>query len=158
MFRPAKSVADFYQLLPADDGSLLVVVGEVSGKGLEPAMLVAVIVGALGDLTSRVPAEVLIHLNQVVMGKTRGGFVTCCCAMFRLDGTVEIANAGHIAPYVQGRELEIAPGLPVGIFSDAEYESATFSLKSGAITFFSVVWLRRPTALASCWVSNGWRV
>jgi len=135
---PASEVGgDFYQFLPADDGSLLVVVGDVSGKGLEAAMLVAVMVGALGDLASRSPAQVLGHLNQVVMGKTRGGFVTCGAALFRSGGTVQIANAGHIPPYMEGRELELVPGPPLGIIADVLYESTTLSSGAGAITFFS---------------------
>jgi len=79
-YLPAKEVGgDFYQLLPGGDGSLLVVVGDVSGKGLDAAMVVAATVGALGDLGSRVPSDVLAHLNRALIGKTRGGFVTCCC-------------------------------------------------------------------------------
>jgi len=137
-YSPAKEVGgDFYQFLPANDGSLLVVVGDVSGKGLDAAMLVAVVIGALGKDDPREPAVVLSRLNGRLIGKTRGGFVTCCCALFRADGTVEIANAGHIPPYLQGRELELAAGPPLGIIEDACYESATLSSGAGAITFFS---------------------
>jgi len=137
-YLPAKEVGgDFYQFLPANDGSLLVVVGDVSGKGLDAAMLVAVIIGALGDGDRREPAAVLSRLNGRLIGKTRGGFVTCCCALFRADGTVEIANAGHIPPYMQGCELELAAGPPLGIIEDACYESTTLPSGTGAITFFS---------------------
>ena len=135
---PAQEVGgDFYQLLPGKDGSLLVVVGDVSGKGLDAAMVVAAAVGALGDLSSRRPEEVLAHLNRSLAGKTRGGFVTCCCALFGAEGTVMIANAGHIPPYMRGRELELVPGPPLGIVEDAEYDSATFSTGADAITFLS---------------------
>ena len=137
-YLPSKEVGgDFYQFLPANDGSLLVVVGDVSGKGLDAAMLVAVVIGALGKDDPREPAVVLSRLNGRLIGKTRGGFVTCCCALFRPDGTVEIANAGHIPPYLQGRELELAAGPPLGIIEDACYESATLASGAGAITFFS---------------------
>jgi len=135
---PAKEVGgDFYQLLPGDDGSLLVVVGDVSGKGLDAAMVVAVAVGALGSMAVRTPGPVLTGMNRALLSKTRGGFVTCCCALFRADGTVEIANAGHIPPYLRGCELEIAPGPPLGIFEDAAYEAATVSSGAAAITFLS---------------------
>ena len=63
--------------------------------------------------------------------------MTCVCALFRADGTVEIANAGHIPPYRQGRELELAAGPPLGIIEDASYESTTLSSGGDAITFFS---------------------
>jgi sigma-B regulation protein RsbU (phosphoserine phosphatase) len=137
-YLPAQEVGgDFYQLLPADDGSLLVVVGDVSGKGLDAAMVVAAAVGALAHLSSRRPEDVLDHLNRSLIGKTRGGFVTCCCALFRADGAVEIANAGHIPPYMEGREMDLPAGPPLGIIEGVCYESTTFSSGTGAITFFS---------------------
>jgi sigma-B regulation protein RsbU (phosphoserine phosphatase) len=138
IYRPAREVGgDFYQFLPGDDGSLLVVVGDVSGKGLDAAMLVAVVVGAVGDLGSREPASVLAHLNRALSDKTRGGFVTCCCALFRADGIVEIANAGHLAPYIGGDEIGLVPGVPLGLLPDAEYEAATVVAGAGEMTFFS---------------------
>jgi sigma-B regulation protein RsbU (phosphoserine phosphatase) len=113
-----------------------VVVGDVSGKGLDAAMLVAVVIGALGRDDPREPAAVLSRLNGRLTGKTHGGFVTCCCALFRADGTVEIANAGHIPPYLDGREVVIEPGPPLGIIDRAEYESTAIHAGS-ALTFFS---------------------
>jgi serine phosphatase RsbU (regulator of sigma subunit) len=137
-YLPSKDVSgDFYQILPADDGSLLVVVGDVSGKGLEAAMLGAAVMGALGDLASRQPADVLAHLNRSLRGKTRGGFVTCCCALFYADGRAEVANAGHIPPYLDGREVEVDPGPPLGIAEDATYETAAVSAALNAVTFLS---------------------
>jgi hypothetical protein len=51
VYRPAREVGgDFHQEIAGEDGSLLVVVGDVSGKGLPAAMLVSTVVGALGDL------------------------------------------------------------------------------------------------------------
>src|ERR1039458_6489896 len=50
VYLPAQEVGgDFFQVLPGADGSLLVIVGDVSGKGLKAAMTVSTIVGALGD-------------------------------------------------------------------------------------------------------------
>ncbi len=134
---PANDVGgDFYQCLPAADGSLLVVVGDVSGKGLDAAMLVATVIGALGDLASRQPAEVLAHLNRAILGKTGGGFVTCGCALFDGNGNVEFANAGHISPYMDGSEVEVDSAPPLGIIADMEYETTT-RLALGTVTFLS---------------------
>ncbi len=125
---PAQEVGgDFYQLFPGNDGSLLLVTGDVSGKGLQAAMLVATIVGALGNLASRKPAEVLMHLNACLRGKSRGGFVTCCCANFDANGSVTIANAGNPSPYCDGHELELEAGLPLGVVAGVEYEELVFS-------------------------------
>jgi len=70
-------------------------------------MVVAAVIGALRDGTSRDPGDVLEHLNRALTGNTGGGFVTCCCALFLPDGTVTLANAGHLAAYCDRREVEV---------------------------------------------------
>jgi len=47
------------------------------------------------------------------------------------DGLVTAANAGHIAPYSQGREIAFESGLPLGLTEDATYAETTFHLKGG---------------------------
>ncbi|MDE3149925.1 MAG: serine/threonine-protein phosphatase, partial [Acidobacteriota bacterium] len=137
VYRPAREVGgDFYRTVPAEDGSLLVIVGDVSGKGLDAAMLVAVILGSLANETHRSPASLLAYLNQAVIGRTNGGFITACCARFHPDGRVLLANAGHISPYLDGRELPLENGLPLGISPHAAYAEAEIQATS-ALTFLS---------------------
>ena len=137
VYRPAREVGgDFYRTVPLEDGSLLVILGDVSGKGLDAAMLVAVILGSLANETHRSPASLLAYLNRAVMGRTGGGFITACCARFYPDGRVVLANAGQISPYVDGQELELAIGLPLGISADAEYTETETRL-DGEVTFVS---------------------
>ena len=51
-YEPAQQVGgDFFQFIPAGQGDLLIVVGDVAGKGLPAAMLVSVLVGAIGGLS-----------------------------------------------------------------------------------------------------------
>ncbi len=115
VYLPASEVGgDFFQVLPANDGSLLIVIGDVSGKGLKAAMTVSAIVGALRGCALRAPAEVLAHLNRVLHGQI-GGLVTCCAALISADGGMTLANAGHLSPYLKGEELAVAGGLPLGI-------------------------------------------
>jgi len=135
---PAKEVGgDFYQFLPAEDGSLLVVVGDVSGKGLDAAMVVAAAVGALRGNPVREPKAVLACLNRALTGRGSGGFVTCCCALFRANGTVEIANAGHIPPYLDGREMEVEPGPPLGLIEEGSWPTTFVEAGSASLTFVS---------------------
>ena len=74
---PAQQVGgDFFQILPAPEGSLLLVIGDVAGKGLPAAMLVSVLVGAIrgvAEYTSE-PAELLANLNQRLVGRVAGQF------------------------------------------------------------------------------------
>ena len=115
-YLPAQEVGgDFWHWL--DDR--LLVVGDVSGKGLKAAMIVSLVTGALRNRRSDSPAVLLSELNGVLTGNA--GFVTCCIVRFAGDGRITVANAGHPAPYVDGRELELPAGLPLGIMAGAEY-------------------------------------
>lgn len=133
---------DFFQVLPLPDDSLLIVVGDVSGKGLQAAMNSSTLVGALRNELSHHPATILVHLNRVLLGAvaspgqvpeldTAPCFATCLCARVYPDGRVEIANAGHLSPYRDGRELPLPPGLPLGVIADVAYEQVTFQLNRG---------------------------
>jgi hypothetical protein len=115
VYHPASEVGgDFFAVQPAGNGSLLVAVGDVSGKGIQAALTVSEILGALRGCTERRPAAVLQYLNNVLR-KQKGGFVTCCVALIASSGEVAIANAGHLAPYRDGEELPVDSGLPLGI-------------------------------------------
>jgi len=125
---------DFFQALPLKDESMLIVVGDVSGKGLQAAMNASSLVGALRNELSHDPATVLAHLNQVMLGVSSGptaSFATCLCARIYPNGQMTIANAGHLSPYRDGREMELAPDLPLGVIPNINYEQATFQLKHG---------------------------
>jgi len=138
VYLPASEVGgDFFQVLPGGDGSLLIVVGDVSGKGLRAAMTVSAIVGALRGCTVRDPAQVLAHLNRVLCGQI-GGFVTCSATLIAGDGAMTLANAGQLPPYRNGEELSVPSALPLGIDPKVSYEETPFSLNPGdRLTFLS---------------------
>lgn len=140
-YRPALTVGgDFYQTLSQPDGSLLLVIGDVSGKGISAAMLVAVLVGAIrsqADFTSD-PASMLAMLNRRMIGRSGGHFATCLAAEISPAGVLRIANAGHIPPYRNGLELDLDGSLPLGIAEDASYDTQTFQLAPGdRLTFIT---------------------
>ena len=131
---------DFYQVFPEDDGGLLFFIGDVSGKGLSAAMVGTLIVGAIRTLAVQQlsPARSLTLLNRQLVGQTDGGFVTCLCARISASGTMIISNAGHLAPYVDGAEIDLANGLPLGISMMAEYTEQPVELPDLArLTFIS---------------------
>jgi serine phosphatase RsbU (regulator of sigma subunit) len=131
-YQPATEVGgDFFQLFPVSTTSLLLVVGDVSGKGMQAALLVSMLVGALRNRRSDQPSRVLQELNTVLLKVSEGGFTTCCCALFTPDGTVTLANAGHFAPYCNGEEVETPPGLPLGLTAEAEWEERQINLQPG---------------------------
>lgn len=131
VYLPASEVGgDFFQILPGDDGSLLILVGDVSGKGLKAAMTVSTIIGALRDYPMREPARILAHLNRVLHGQITG-FATCCTALISADGKLTVANAGHLSPYRNGEEMSLEPGLPLGVIAEAYYAEKEFHLAPG---------------------------
>ena len=121
---PAQEVGgDFYQVIEYADGSTLIVIGDVSGKGLKAAMTGTLAIGALRTLCGEglEPGELLTRLNREMLHTQDGGFITCLCARLSRDGTVTIANAGHLAPYRNGGEMEVDSGLPLGIAAEARF-------------------------------------
>ena len=128
---PASEVGgDFYQVLERPDGSRVILVGDVSGKGLKAAMLVSVAIGALRREKSSSPAEILAGLNEALLGQ--GGFVTCCCIYYTQGGELTVASAGHPAPYCDGREVEVLAGLPLGVVAGAEWQETRMQLPVGS--------------------------
>ncbi len=139
VYEPAQEVGgDFYWTRADADGALLVMVGDVSGKGLKAAMMVTMIIGALQKRSERKPGEILSLLNEAITRDSQQGFVTACCLRVEPDGTVVAANAGHIAPYFQGREVQVEAGLPLGVLNGVTYEEALMQLSAGEfLTFVS---------------------
>ncbi|MDR3753791.1 MAG: PP2C family protein-serine/threonine phosphatase [Terracidiphilus sp.] len=138
---PAQQVGgDFFQILPAAEGSLLLVIGDVAGKGLPAAMLVSVLVGAIrgvAEYTSE-PAELLANLNQRLVGRVAGNFSTALAAHIFSDGSVVLSNAGHLPPYLDGQEVAISGALPLGAKAGTRYETMRFQMPRGSrLTFYS---------------------
>jgi hypothetical protein len=131
---------DLYQVYPRADGSVMVLVGDVSGKGLKAAMLGTLLVGAANALAKEnlAPAQMLSRLNESLYGQTDGGFATCLCCLVGPNGTLSISNAGHLAPYRKGQEVACASGLPLGLVAAAEYAGTELQIsESDTLTFLS---------------------
>ena len=133
-YKPALEVGgDFFQIIPLAGGSTLVVLGDVSGKGLKAAMAVSFIVGAtrmLADYTMS-PAEVLAGLNRRLHGRLQGGFATALCLLLCSDGHCTLAAAGHPAAFIDDRELASPGALPLGLDLACTYEETSFCLSVG---------------------------
>jgi len=133
-YQPALEVGgDFFQMLPHPDGSTLVSLGDVSGKGLKAAMNVSMIVGVLRALadTNRNPGAIMEGLNRCLCGRMHGGFTTCIVLRLDPDGTVTFANAGHLPPFLNHREVMLEGSLPLGLVSTAYYGEVAMQLRPG---------------------------
>ena len=131
VYKPFGEVGgDFFQIIPTPTGGVLIAIGDVSGKGMPAAMMVSLLVGTLHALAESTtsPAQLLSGLNRRVLGRNSGGFTTCLILRADTDGTLTIANAGHIAPYLDGHELPVENGLPLGLVAQSAYSESTCRL------------------------------
>ena len=132
-YRPAQQVGgDFFQILGGGDGSVLAVIGDVSGKGLKAAMLVSLIVGAIRNQmeTNSDPLSMLESLNRRLIGRGNAQ-ATCLVLRIASDGEVTLANAGHLPPYLNGKEMVMEGALPLGVTARAEFSVMQFPLQPG---------------------------
>ncbi|HEU5457766.1 MAG TPA: PP2C family protein-serine/threonine phosphatase [Terracidiphilus sp.] len=138
-FLPMRDVGgDFYLCRVLADGRQRIVLGDVSGKGAAAAMTASLLLGAAEGHDAESPTNVLAHMNRAMLAGGVGGFATCLCAEVSVDGHLILANAGHLAPYRNGKEIEVPGSLPLGIVAGAEYEATTLALASGdRLTFLS---------------------
>jgi Stage II sporulation protein E (SpoIIE) len=144
-YQPAQQVGgDFFQLIEQEGrqegSSAVLILGDVSGKGLKAAMTVSLIVGTvrtLVDVTND-PAEILAGLNRRLHGRLNNGFATCLVLRFNSEGDCVLSNAGHLAPFLNQDDMSLPNALPLGLDPDATYERTAFRLAVGdRLTFYT---------------------
>ncbi len=130
VYSPATEVGgDFFHLQSAGLDGLLVVIGDVAGKGLKAAMNVSLLIGALRRTHERSPAKILESLNSVLTGTE--SFTTCQAIWLASNGEMVIANAGHLPPYLNSQEINLPGALPLGVLPHVIYEEERFYLHPG---------------------------
>jgi hypothetical protein len=133
-YRPALEVGgDFFQIIREESGSTIIALGDVSGKGMKAAMNVSLIVGVLRSSSDSAmsPVRMLERLNRCLCGRLQGGFVTAVILRLHADGYVTLANAGHLPPFLNQRELEMDGSLPLGLVPSATYDEVSILLHPG---------------------------
>jgi sigma-B regulation protein RsbU (phosphoserine phosphatase) len=149
-FAPARELGgDFHEFLVPDSSSVIVAVGDVSGKGV-PAALYSVLVGELvrGRASRRrrlpertAPASLLMSINSILHERQLGDYYcTLCYAYFDLKGrVVTLANSGLPYPVrASGEVVESIelPGVPLGSFYGTTYDEVSFPLHAGDVFVF----------------------
>jgi Stage II sporulation protein E (SpoIIE)/Beta-galactosidase jelly roll domain len=133
-YRPAREVGgDFFQIVPKEeDGTSLIVFGDVTGKGLQAGMLVALIVGAIRSTAQHDnrPERILEALNEQLCERESAS-ATCMALRFGPNGAVELANAGQLPPYLNGSEMLIEGALPLGMLPGMDFPVTSFQLEPG---------------------------
>ncbi len=130
VYSPATEVGgDFFHVRTVGIEGMVVVIGDVAGKGLKAAMNVSLLMGALRRTEERSPARILQALNGVLTGAD--SFTTCQAVWFGANGEMIIASAGHLPPYLNTQEITLPGGLPLGVLAEIGYEESRFYLHPG---------------------------
>ncbi len=142
--RPANTVGgDFYDVLPLDDGRLVIALGDVAGKGSPAALLMALLLAMLRTLVQLIgedrldAAELAARLNVQVCRQAPGSrFITLFCAVYQpLTGELRYVNAGHPYPLLfrdDGRCERLSKGgMALGLFEPAIYTGGCAVLQPG---------------------------
>jgi serine phosphatase RsbU (regulator of sigma subunit)/CHASE1-domain containing sensor protein len=148
-YQPAREVGgDFFNFLRLEDGRVGFVIGDVSGKGIAAAMVMANTQSVLRAVAQRggsTPKQVLAEANEVLYAymPPTNMFVTCFYAILDpQNGWLRYANAGHDLPYLRHHgegvsELRVR-GMPLGLMPGMDYEEKETTLKEGdSILFYS---------------------
>ena len=136
---PAKEVGgDLFDYFLHND-KLYFCIGDVSGKGIPAAMLMAKTITLFRDTAAHLnsPAHMMQTINKASCQNNEANmFVTLFIGILDLPtGKLHYCNAGHEHPYINGQEIDIKPNMPVGAFEDFQYTAETTTLPSDALLF-----------------------
>ncbi len=130
---------DYFDFIPSEDGCLVVALGDVAGKGMGAALLMAHLHATVRAQveTGRTLPDVMGRLNRSIHQSVRGlRFITLFVAKMDTErGTVTYVNGGHNPPFLVRASGEVEPltegGLLLGMFPEAAYEEGAVVLGPG---------------------------
>jgi sigma-B regulation protein RsbU (phosphoserine phosphatase) len=134
---------DYFDYLTLPDGRVAIAIGDVAGKGVPAALLMARLYSSTRYqlLTAPGPGEAVTGLNAEISSSGLGHrFITF--VLMILDPakhTLTIVNAGHPAPLLRGADGSMTPigretsALPLGIMPDQVYGSSLVTLEPGSL-------------------------
>ena len=148
-YQAARQVGgDYYDYVQLPGGRYAVIVGDVAGKGVPAALLMARLSSDVRfSLASESdPAKALQRINEgFARNDWQDRFVTMLAAVLNpTTSELTIVNAGHMAPLLRRRDGNVseigeeAAGLPLGVSEEFEYESFTHKVEPGdVLTIFT---------------------
>ena len=132
---------DYFDYIELPDGRFALAIGDVAGKGMPAALLMARLYSStrFQILTRPNVAAAVSGLNEEISMSGLGHrFITFLIMMIDpKDHSLELVNAGHLAPLLRHADGSVEPigaglsNLPLGIMPDLQYQSATYSLEIG---------------------------
>jgi phosphoserine phosphatase RsbU/P len=136
-YEPAGQVSgDYCDLISTGNGDVHFIVGDVSGKGVAAAMLMAHLHAMFRTLISLgLPlADIMERASRLFCESTLPThYATLVCGRARSSGEVEVCNAGHVPPVVvKNGDVQIiaAGGLPLGMFCEEQFSTSQLRLSN----------------------------
>lgn len=138
---PALEVGgDYFDWITLEDGSLLLALGDVSGKGVAASLLMSHLRASLHaeSRPGRAPVEIITSMHRSLSRAVEPGrFATFFLASISANGSsITYCNAGHNPPFLlRGKNINLlgATGLPLGMIEDMTYEQAEHTYESGDV-------------------------
>jgi serine phosphatase RsbU (regulator of sigma subunit) len=140
-WQPARSVGgDYYDVIPFDEHSVAICIGDVVGKGLPAALLMSSLQATVRAVAAAdvSPRELCEKVRKVVAGNlNRGKFITFFyCVLDVRKGTLTFTNAGHNPPVLIGEDGEVrrlsGGGAALGrLFAAIPFGEETVAVRSG---------------------------
>ena len=135
-YEPHGAVSGDFCDVIRDGDETLVLLGDISGKGVSAALLMSHLSAIFRGLSgSGLPlVEIMERANRLFCAAIpAGSFATMVAARLRTDGGVELSNAGHVPPIVHNGRIDRLPpdGVPLGLFCQSAYTSQPLHLETG---------------------------
>lgn len=145
-YQPAREVGgDLYTFVPLPNNRLVIAIGDVAGKGMPAALLMARVISEIPYAVSSAadPAAALTHLNGLLLESMTDQFVTFLLIVLdAAEHHMTIVNAGHppLLMRRRGGVVEEFPdvdetGVPLGVRADATYSTCRVAMDSGDCAF-----------------------
>ncbi len=138
----ARAVAgDFYDIVSLENDSLVVVLGDVCGKGVPAALYMARVMSYFRAVAhvKHTTEEIMVFVNDLLAVEwTERTFVTAAVLLFKRDGSgVSLSSAGHL-PVIhfskatgRARMVQTSTGLPLGVYAGADFSSEEINMEQG---------------------------
>ncbi len=140
--RAAQIGGDFYDVFEAQNGHIGLLIGDVSGHGVEAARIATLVKDTVHAFTRQFhsPHLVLGETNRLLVERNRPGFVTVFLAFLDPNsGALVYSSAGHPGPLLKtGERLDLlgTASAPMGVFADARYRDCEEEIPKGSLLLF----------------------
>lgn len=133
---------DFYDYIRLPDSTVCIVMGDVSGHGIQAGMVTTAAKASLHTLIAAgatTPARLLAGMNNAILATAHQSLLMTCVVISidQQQRTATIANAGHTFPYLSRtsppclERIEEVSGFPLGLESDGVYTERTIPFREG---------------------------